>query len=79
MTHSNNILLKRSSAQRNTRSIGVLLVEYTVILLNKKYLCINVGLCQKIYSGTLHCIMCTSAPIWSIVLGLISKFTWCAM
>jgi hypothetical protein len=46
--------------QHNTGSTNALLVECTIIWLNKKHLCTNVGLCQKIYSGALHCIMRTS-------------------
>jgi len=47
MTHHNNIILKIHGAQRNTGSTGVLLVEHTIIWLNKKHLCNNLGLCQK--------------------------------
>jgi hypothetical protein len=79
MTHCNSVLEKIFGVQHNTRSIDALLVERTVIWLNKKHLRENVGLCQKIYSSALHCIMRTSAPIWSTVLGLISKFTRCSM
>jgi hypothetical protein len=79
MMHHNSVPLKSCGAQCNTRSTGALLVERTVIWLNKKHVHTNVGMYQKIYSVALHCIMHTNAPIWSTVLGLISKFRRCAM
>jgi hypothetical protein len=61
MMHRNRVILKIYDVQRNTGSTNALLVECTVIWLNKKHLRNNAGLCQNIYFGTLHCIMCIGA------------------
>jgi hypothetical protein len=56
-THPISVILKIHSAQRNNGSTDALLVERTLIWLNKKHLHNNVGLCQKKYIGR-HIVEC---------------------